>query len=343
MLGQLLFKGHWSLRSTISRIIYITQGTEIQRARAPHGAVKRCLCLTQLIILPSVLGSDSSAGSGSSVNVLTPSSPSSHYEDRLEAVIFSSSFCFTQMLDSTLKQEKIIVLLLGRSTGLRGASSSCRDETCELTSSIKTDFICFPWGPVEKEDPPMIMWRTEMPASILLQCHICAPREMRLLCLKSELGQAQWMPLPKATQQVFHRSGNWSSASTLITTENLLETCISFLCHEKHQKHSRFTAMFMNIVNFLPVVSPCLSLNHSDSCICHPFHIREQQGKSYCTSIPDNLHSRAESRFAVLRGIQAKPALCYKDHYLSKSYTELKQFEIQQIHSVRFSTFGTVG
>lgn len=164
-----------------------------------------------------------------------------------------------------------------------------------------------------------------MPASILLQCHISVPRETRHLCLKSQLGQAQWMPLPKATQQIFHRFGNWSSASTLINSENLLETCISFLCH---QKHSRFIAMFMNIVKFLPVGSPCLLLNYSDFCICHPFHMREQKGKSYCTSIPGNLHSRAESRFAVLRGIQAKPALCYEDHYLSKSYTQLKQFEI---------------
>lgn len=53
-----------------------------------------------------------------------------------------------------------------------------------------------------------------------------------------------------------------------------------------------------------------------------------------------NLHSRAVSRFAVLRGIQAKPALCYKDHCLSKSYTRLKQVEIQQMYSVRFSIFG---
>lgn len=56
----------------------------------------------------------------------------------------------------------------------------------------------------------------------------------------------------------------------------------------------------------------------------------------------NNLHSRAESRFAVLRGIQAKSAPCYKDHCLSKSYTQLKQFEIQQIHSVRFSTSGII-
>jgi len=56
----------------------------------------------------------------------------------------------------------------------------------------------------------------------------------------------------------------------------------------------------------------------------------------------NNLNSRAESRFAVLRGIQAKSALCYKDHCLSKPYTQLKQFEIQQIHPVRFTTFGTV-
>lgn len=106
MLGQLLFKGHWSLRSTICRIICITWGSEIQRARAPLGAVKRCLCLAQLIILPSVLGSDSSAGSGSWVNVLTPSPPSSHHEDRPKVVIFSSPFCFTQMLDSALMQKK---------------------------------------------------------------------------------------------------------------------------------------------------------------------------------------------------------------------------------------------
>lgn len=73
----------------------------------PTGLWNAVLCLAQLIILPPVLGSDNSAGSGSWVNVLTPSLPPSHCEDRLEAVIFSSCFCFTQMLDSTLNQEEI--------------------------------------------------------------------------------------------------------------------------------------------------------------------------------------------------------------------------------------------
>lgn len=163
-----------------------------------------------------------------------------------------------------------MVLLLGGSTGLGGAFNSRRDETCEPTLSIKTGLICLPWGPMGREVPPVIIWRTEVPASILLQCHISVPRETRHLSPRSQLGQAQWMPLPKVTQQVFHRSGNWSSASILIISENLLETCITFLRHQKHQKHSRFLAMFVNIANFLLVGSPCLTLNHSDCCICHP-------------------------------------------------------------------------
>lgn len=78
--------------------------------------------------------------------------------------------------------------------------------------------------------------------------------------------------------------------------------------------------------------SPSLILNHCHCCICHLFHIRKR--------LP-HFHPRpvviciSESRFAVLRGMQAKPALCYQDHCLSKSYMQLKQFEIQQIHSVK--------
>lgn len=50
-----------------------------------------------------------------------------------------------------------------------------------------------------------------------------------------------------------------------------------------------------------------------------------ENGMEEVTTFPpqtrNNLHSKAASRFAVLRGIQAKPAPCYKDQFVEVVHT----------------------
>lgn len=205
-------------------------------------------------------------------------------------MLFSSSFCSTQILDFWLKLEKnpAVLLLLGSSIGLGGAFDTRRDETSGLTLSMKNlvlvAFLEHQWRERERGQPGGLESLLQSSSN---GTSLSVPRGTRHRCLKSELGQPQWSPLPKTTQQIFlqvwelilsrHLDYFWESVRHMHFLPMPSKTFKSTLHYYNVYEHCE---LFISS-------SPFLFLNHSDCCICHSFHIRERCGKSYCISIPD--------------------------------------------------------